>query len=287
MFQTPGHERAEHIRLACLLEATARKPGNVHPQASFDDLCYRDFVISAETVAPLLAESGGRGVGRTVLDAVTATQRAVGRNTNLGTVLLLAPLAAVGPESSLEDGIDGVLDNLTQEDARLVYRAIRTAGAGGLGQVAEQDVADEPTGTLRDVMRLAAERDRVAAQYADGFRDVLQVGVPFLAATDDFASRWEETVIGLQLELMARFPDSLIARKRGPAEAQASADCARDVLKADWPATPAGRRRLQELDRWLREEGNRRNPGTTADLVAASLFAALRCGAVSRPDHFS
>jgi triphosphoribosyl-dephospho-CoA synthetase len=32
-----------------------------------------------------------------------------------------------------------------------------------------------------------------------------------------------------------------------------------------------------ELDGFLRSEGHRRNPGTTADLIAATLFVKLLC----------
>ena len=34
-------------QLACVLEATARKPGNVHRFADFDDVSYLDFVTAA------------------------------------------------------------------------------------------------------------------------------------------------------------------------------------------------------------------------------------------------
>ncbi len=273
----------ECIRLACLMEATARKPGNVHPQAAFADLCYRDFVVSAEIVPPILARAPQTGVGRTILDAVTRTAEGVGRNTNLGIVLLIAPLAAVPRDVLLLDGITEVLDRLTTEDASLVYRAVRVAMPGGMGKVAEQDISGEPTATLRDVMRLAADRDSIAAQYASGFRLVLEIGMPLLEQSHDFAGHWEESLIGLHLKLMAECPDTLIARKCGVDEAQRSASLARAVLDDGWPVTQSSRRKLGQLDGWLRETGNRRNPGTTADLVTASLFAALRDGRLEAP----
>lgn len=271
-------------RRACLLEATARKPGNVHPEASYPDLCYDDFVRSADAIAPALANAPGQPVGQTILDAVLATQRTVGRNTNLGIVLLIAPLAAVPQNQTLRDGIAPVLRSLTQTDAALVYRAIRAAQPGGMGNVEDQDVADEPTGTLVDVMRLAAERDAIARQYSNDFDDVLTFGLPTLyelAGERAFDARWEEVVIGLQLRWMAMYPDTLIARKRGGREAEESAGMAAAVLDAGLFASDEGRRRLKRLDEWLRAEGNSRNPGTTADLVTACLFAALREGVIS------
>lgn len=271
-------------RRACLLEATARKPGNVHPEASYPDLCYDDFVRSADAIAPAIGNAPGQSVGQTILDAVLATQRTVGRNTNLGIVLLIAPLAAVPHAQTLRDGIAPVLRQLTQSDASLVYRAIRAAQPGGMGNVEDQDLADEPTGTLVDVMRLAAERDAIARQYANDFDDILTFGLPTLyelAGERAFDARWEEVVIGLQLRWMAMYPDTLIARKRGRREAEESAGMAAAVLDAGLFATDEGRRRLKRFDEWLRAEGNARNPGTTADLVTACLFAALREGVIS------
>jgi triphosphoribosyl-dephospho-CoA synthase len=165
-------------QFACILEATARKPGNVHRYADFDDCTYLDFLLSAATIAGPLDRAREVGVGAAVLLAVEATRRVVVTNTNLGMVLLLAPLAAVPEGESLREGIERVLDRLTVEDAQLVYRAIRLARPGGLGDAPEQDIRDEPTIDLRAAMRLAADRDAVARQYASGYADVFDVAAP-------------------------------------------------------------------------------------------------------------
>ena len=151
---------AQQVRLACLMEASARKPGNVHPEASFSDLVYEDFVRAAEVVAPVLARSRELGVGPAVLAAIEATQRKspecstagdrIAGNINLGIVLLIAPLAAVPAAQSLRKGIAEVLDGLTRQDAASAYAAIRLAAPGGLNRVSEQDVAGAPSVTLRD-----------------------------------------------------------------------------------------------------------------------------------------
>lgn len=277
---------AEAIHLACVLEATAAKPGNVHPRAAFPDLTFEDFVRSAEAIAPVLAHTLDRGVGRTIFQAIEATRAVVTSNTNLGIVLLLAPLAAVPRDRTLRAGIDDVLGRLTRDDAAWVYRAIRLAQPGGLGTTASEDVAHEPTGTLLEVMTLAAERDGVAAQYANGFAWVLQEGAPFLASIGggDFAQHWEAAIIELQLRLMAEHPDTLIARKCGAEVAQEASRRARHCLQefAGLPLESDKRTEvLIEFDHWLRADGHRRNPGTTADLVAACLFAAIREGMIA------
>ncbi len=263
------------IHDACVFEATARKPGNVHPHAAFDDVCFADFVRSAEVTAPVLAQAGRLGVGVAIRQAVVCTQQAVGRNTNLGIILLLAPLAATSPEGDLLTGITDVLDRLSVDDARECYEAICLAHPGGLGQSSQEDVHQPPRVTLREAMRLAADRDLVARQFACGYHEVLEQGVPRLVG-DLEANGWETATIRLHLWFMSRYPDSLIIRKCGADIATEAAGQAQQILDAGWPETQAAREMLATFDRWLRADGHRRNPGTSADLVAATLFAVLR-----------
>lgn len=269
-------------QVACVWEVCAAKPGNVDCRHCFADVTHLDFLLSAAAVAPVLRRAAQQGVGQTVLDGVGATRRVVRTNTNLGILLLLAPLAAVAPGEKLRAGLPRVLARLDVLDSRRVYEAIRLAVPGGLGQVEEQDVAAEPTRPLLEIMELAAGRDGVARQYANGFRDVFDEGVPALARGLERFASVEEAIVGCHLRLLARFPDTLIARKRGLAEAEDASRRAGNVLAAGWPGT-VGRRQLADLDAWLRAEGNARNPGTTADLVTASLFVALREGTIALP----
>jgi triphosphoribosyl-dephospho-CoA synthase len=264
------------VAFACLWEATARKVGNVHPHASFGDLSYNDFVVSAVAIAPVFASSHQHGVGQLVLRAIQATRRVVRTNTNLGIVLLLAPLAIAEPTCGLREGVAEVLEQLTAEDSRCVYEAIRLASPGGIGEVAEQDVRRAPTLPLRELMALAADRDLVARQYINGFREVFDDGVPWLLRGLQKWGNLEQSIIGLHLEMLARHPDSLIARKCGRAAAEEASRRAQNVLTAHWPERDEGVREFAEFDAWLRADGNRRNPGTSADLVTACIFAALR-----------
>lgn len=277
---------AEQIRLACLLEATARKAGNVHPGAAFEHLSHDDFVQSAEACAPVIANAAENGVGTTILEAVRATKARCEHNTNLGIILLLTPLAAVPSDVSLADGVGQVLAELTDDDGAAVYEAIQLAAPRGLGSSEESDVADgAPNDSLLAAMKIAADRDQVAAQYVTDFRLILWFGVPLLERSDGFSSRWEEIIVRLQLELMGRFPDTDIGRKCGARDAEESARRAKAVVNARWPSSAEGRFRFREFDRWLRARRSQRNPGTTADLVTACLFAALREGQITPPDQ--
>jgi triphosphoribosyl-dephospho-CoA synthase len=270
-------------QVACLWEATARKPGNVTRFNDFDDTSYLDFVLSAAAIAPVMATAFGRSLGSTVLQAVRATRQVVHTNTNLGIILLLAPLAAVPDGAELRAGVEKVLSRLDVEDSRLVYQAIRLAAPGGLGKAEDQDVALEPTQPLRAVMALAAGRDMVARQYANGFADVFDAGVPILNAGLAETGSLEGAIIWAHLHIMARYPDSLIARKCGQEVSEEAARRARQVLDANWPRQSNGWSSLASFDAWLRACGRLRNPGTSADLVTACLFVALRQRTLSLP----
>ncbi len=269
--------------LATIIEATAPKPGNVHRGADFEDSTYPDFVVAAVAAAPVFDEAVELPLGQTILTAAEVTRRAVGTNTNLGTILLVAPLAKVPRTVSLHDGVRDVLSRMTAEDARDVYEAIRIAAPGGLGKSDVADVHGEAPGDLMEAMRLGAERDMVARQYVEGFYHVLQVVVPWLREGLDEGWSLSSAVVHAHLRLMAEFPDSLISRRRGNDIAHQSAGMAATVLEAGRPGEEAYQEALADLDFWLRADGHQRNPGTTADLLAAGLFAALRDGIIKAP----
>jgi triphosphoribosyl-dephospho-CoA synthase len=271
--------------MACLLEVTARKPGNVHRGLDFHDLHFVDFLLSASAIAAPLDRAAAEGVGAAVLAAVESTRRVVSTNTNLGMILLLAPLAAVPDGTDLAEGVESVLAATTVDDARKVYKAIRLASPGGLGRAADQDVWDEPSVTLREAMALAADRDLVARQYAGGYHEVLHEALPILRTTLADGQPLETGIVASYLGLLSLHPDSLIVRKVGIERARDVTRWAADVLAAGWPGTERGRRLCDDLDARLRMEGNRLNPGTTADLVTAALFAALRDGTIRFPRH--
>ena len=273
--------------LACLMEVTAPKVGNVHRGADFEDMTYWDFVVSAVVIGPIMDEAPRRSLGETVLAAVRATRKAVGVNTNLGTVLLLTPLCMVPRGESLGVGVRKVLSELTAPDARQVYEAIRHAQPGGMGTTEHHDLAADAPGDLLEAMRLAADRDLVARQYTEGFSDVLDRVVPWLSESLAAGKSLSDAIVETQLRLMAACGESLIARKCGDAIAREASDRASAVLEVLQQDMPAYRAALADFDFWLRGDGHRRNPGTTADLLAAGLFAALREGVIGEPYHLT
>jgi triphosphoribosyl-dephospho-CoA synthase len=266
---------AAAVRWACEVEVRAAKPGNVSVHSPGHGMRAQDFLASAGAIAgPIAAPDAG--VGQRILRAVEATRSAAGCNTNLGIVLLAAPLvhAALRTEpGGLRRALNQVLQSLSVEDAELAYRAIRLAQPGGLGTSPRHDVAQAPRVTLLAAMQEAAFRDSIALQYATGFRDVFEAGVPL---AEECRRRWhndEWTAVAVYLEFLARLPDTLIARKFGlPAAQQVSreaAPLAAALRVAQNPEHLLGQ--MLEFDSRLKQAGL--NPGTSADLTVASLLA--------------
>jgi triphosphoribosyl-dephospho-CoA synthase len=281
--QIPNLSIGQCATLACLLEATAPKVGNVHRGADFSDLSFIDFAAAGVLIAPAMEEASKLGIGRTVLSAVEATRGLVSTNVNLGIALLLAPLAAVPREQDLASGVKQVLQSLTSDDSRFVYEAIRHARPGGMGEVKEMDLTDEPPADLLDAMRAAAERDLVARQYVTDFDLVLNDALPRILEGRRRGWSLTTAILHTHLELLASHADSLIERKCGEETAKRVSTMAQMVLDSGEPHSENYHAAMADFDFWLRSDGNRRNPGTTADLIAAALFAGLRDGQIAAP----
>jgi triphosphoribosyl-dephospho-CoA synthase len=262
-------------RDACLAELAALKPGNVHVFAGGHDMTTADFEASAEASAPAMG-APALSVGARIFAAIRRTREAVDCNTNLGIVLLCAPLAQAVLSSgngSLRDRVRRVLQRLDVADAEQAFAAIRLAEPGGLGAAPQHDVRAGATVSLAVAMAAAAERDRIAAQYANGFADIFELGLPRLrAGLERWGSeRWATT--SAYLAFLARLPDSHVARKYGAERAQAVCAMARPfetrLQDADDPEQLV--EPLLAFDRELKAAAL--NPGTSADLTVACLFA--------------
>ena len=261
--------------LAGILEATAPKPGNVHPSASFADLTYDDLLATAVAIGPALDRAAERPHGRTILSAIEAARPAADTNANLGIVLLTAPLAAVPDGTPLSAAaVDGVLAGLGLDDAADIWRAITIARPGGMGTADKWDVAGPPPDDIRAAMRLAADRDQIARLWALGFGPLFRGPVQDLLTDLATGEPLLEAIVRCHLRQLARVPDSLIARRHGAAVAKDVSTRAAAVLATPpdhWTAALAG------FDASLRTP-QRLNPGTTADMIAATLYILLRDG---------
>lgn len=260
---------------ACLAELGALKPGNVHHFAPGHGMTAGDFAASAKASAAAISEPGRR-VGERVHEAARRTRVAVGFNTNLGILLLAGPLAEAamsGGPGDLAARLRRALEALGVEDAEEVFAAIRLASPGGLGSAARHDVRAPAQVPLGVAMAAAAGRDRIAYQYASGFADIFELGLPRLRRGLEAWNDEPAAACSAYLGFLSSFPDSHVVRKLGP---DAAEDLRREaegldaaLLAAPQPAALRGR--LLAVDARLKEEGV--NPGASADLTVASLFA--------------
>ena len=266
----PPRGRGWSAAAASILEASAAKPGNVHPAAEFPDLSHAELVAAGLAIAPAMERAAELPLGRTILDAVTAARSVTRSNANLGIVLAIAPLAAV-PDASPESpaAVADVLARLTPADATDVWQAIRLAQPGGMGHSGQHDLAGPPPADLLAAMRVAAPRDAIARLWADGYESLFTGLVADIGAAIGRGLDLDDAIVHAFLAQLAREPDSLISRKHGlPVAVEVSR---RAAAALDQPQT------IPEFDRFLRSP-LRLNPGSTADLTAAALYILIRAG---------
>ena len=193
--------------------------------------------------------------------------------------LLLVPLAKSASETTPGElnraSVINLLAELDADDCRLVYEAIKLAAPGGLGKVPDQDVEELAPTDLIAAMKLAADRDLIARQYANGFEQVFIDVVAFLLEGFSRFDDLNQAIVFAHVRLMSTFPDSLIARKNGLEIARHSQFLASKCIDAVDQGQPQFWSQVGDLDFWLRSDGHRRNPGTTADMIAAGLFVAI------------
>jgi triphosphoribosyl-dephospho-CoA synthase len=263
---------------ACELELQAFKPGNVSIYADGHAMCVQDFRVSAQVSAANLCNPDF-SLGEKIYYAVQATREVVGCNTNLGIILLCAPLlqaaAACNRHLTLKQSLAKVLDNTTVADADWVFKAIALAAPGGLGESDEQDVHSAPTLVLREIMQIASHKDRIALQYVTNFKDVFDFGV--LRYNEGF-NRWGKkdwSAVWVYTGLLSQYPDSHIERKYGDRYSELVTTRMQGLDAAlDNSSKPERLETLfQDVDEEFKLKGI--NPGTTADITVATILAVL------------
>ncbi len=285
MFPVQSEKIADAFLYACRAELYALKPGNVHVHAGGHHMEVAQFERAAKAAAPHIARKGMR-VGHRILGAAEASLAAAGCNANLGIILLCAPLAYAAGEVMSEQSLSGrlgtVLNGLDHADAEHAFKAISDANPGGLGQADEGDVRLPAAMTLRQAMMLAAGRDRISLAYVTNYADVFEFALPLLRQALEVAEFPDLAVTLLHMNLLARFPDSHVARKFGSGKADQVREEAAGLLHSvSLEANDEKKSLLLEFDASLKARGL--NPGTTADFVVATLFTERLLFPVVRP----
>ena len=272
---------------ACEAELQAFKPGNVSVYSEAHDMTVEDFRASARVSAEPITNPDYT-LGEKIYYAVKATREAVACNTNLGIILLCAPLmqaVQLGSGMSLRQSLDEVLQNTTEQDADWVFRAIVLAEPGGLGESDQQDVHEKASVNLYQAMALAAERDRIALQYTNCFKDVfdftvLEYNRAFVLSGD---SGW--ATLSVFAHMLARYPDSHIERKYGE---QYSEWIAEEMVLLCKAMNAAGKPEevlpmLHHIDQTFKAK--KINPGTSADITVATVLVVLLERLLSHSDE--
>ena len=279
---TLNQKISQLFKAACIAELEALKPGNVHIFADGHGMTIHDFMKSAETVSAVIAQPD-LSLGQRILTSVQATQKAVACNTNLGIILLCAPLihAVLSvKKGTLQQRLQQVLQQTTISDAQYTFDAIKLAKPAGLGDAAQHDVHQPADCNLLEAMQAAAGRDLIAMQYTNSFEVIFKLTFPILAqaslnkiASDDSCMNDAWLTTKLYLTLLSTFPDSHIVRKHGAIIAAGIQQQAREHLTA-FNLSENPKRYQRKLLDWDSEMKLQEiNPGTSADLTVTSLFA--------------
>jgi triphosphoribosyl-dephospho-CoA synthase len=269
---------SELYQQACEVELQAFKPGNVSVYADGHDMTVADFRISAEVSAVPLCNPD-YSLGEKIFYAVKATREAVACNTNLGIILLCAPLiqaiSCTHSDLILRQALHEVLMTTTVEDAEWVFKAITLASPGGLGRSNDQDVTEKPSVSLTEAMRLASAKDRIALQYVTDYQDIFDFAVLIYY---NAASKWGNqgwAAVSVYTELLCQFPDSHIERKYGDRYSQMvvsmMSQLSNALSKAESPEHTLPL--LYSLDQEFKSKGV--NPGTMADITVATVLTAF------------
>ncbi|MGR9013545.1 MAG: triphosphoribosyl-dephospho-CoA synthase [Gammaproteobacteria bacterium] len=263
---------------ACEVDVQAFKPGNVSVYADGHDMTVADFRLSAKVSSGALCNLD-YSLGEKIYYAVKATREAVGCNTNLGIILLCAPLiqaiSYTKSDVTLRQAVAKVLRESTIEDADWVFKAITLASPGGLGSSDQQDVSEQASVTLLEAMKLAGAKDRIALQYITDYNDIFNFSVlRYNVAFNRWGDRnWAATAV--YADLLSQFPDSHIERKYGDQYtemvAAKMAKLSEELSKTDNPKQI--KPLLFCLDQELKLYGI--NPGTTADMIVATVLTAI------------
>ncbi|NOT10232.1 MAG: triphosphoribosyl-dephospho-CoA synthase [Methylococcaceae bacterium] len=263
---------------ACEVELQAFKPGNVSVYSDGHDMTVADFRISAKVSAAPICNPD-YCLGEKIFYAVQATRQAVSCNTNLGIILLCAPLIQAASSKaigmSLKCALAEVLANTTVDDANWVFKAILLASPGGLGSSDQEDVKNIASVTLRESMRIASLRDRIALQYVSNYQDIFDFSVNVYY---NCASRWGDrnwAAVAVYVKLLCQFPDSHIERKYGNQYSELVVD-RMTMLNEELSKTDSPERikpMLYSIDQELKSKGV--NPGTTADMTVVTVLTAL------------
>ena len=259
---------------SCKKDIELIKPGNVNLLSSHKDTKAQDYLDSAILSSKELFNQN-YSLGKRILESVNVTRSQVNVNTNLGIILLCAPVIQSYIDFNnldLREGIKKTLSTTSIKDTHDLCAAINISSPGGLGDSDMYDTGSYPNASIKQIMDYSQEYDRISYQYSHNFSDIFDFIIPKLEFLNQRHESLDITLSLLFIEILAKIPDSHISRKFGDKIAKKTSNNAHDLLKIldrehdpDYLA-----KALNNLDYEYKKKGI--NPGTTADLLVASLM---------------
>lgn len=259
---------------SCKKDIELIKPGNVNLLSPHKDTKAQDYLDSA-TLSSKELFNQNHSLGKRILESVKVTRSQVNVNTNLGIILLCAPVIQSYIDFNaldLRDCIKKTLSATSVKDTHDLCAAINISSPGGLGDSDMYDTVSYPNASIKQIMDYSREYDRISYQYSHNFTDIFDFIIPKLEFLNQRYKSLDISLSLLFIEILAKIPDSHISRKFGDKIAKKTSNNAYDLLKIldrehdpDYLA-----KALNNLDYEYKKKGI--NPGTTADLLVASLM---------------
>lgn len=291
--------------LAALLEVSAYpKPGNVHRYSDGFTTNYEQFLagsVSIGSVMGHLAEKSSKkeyiGLGKSINNAVDEMFKwQKGGNTHLGIILLFTPISAGagvalsrGPLDLIElrEDIKNIIKKSQSKDSIHIYDAINKAmSQENLGSSNKLDITNSKSiETIKkdnitplEIFEICSKKDSICKEWVTGFNIVFEQGYPFLNEKLSRGAGINNATVDTFLKILSENPDTLIIRKSGKKNADQVSQKAKQILEIGGTQSEEGINKLWTLDKELRKKKGRLNPGTTADLTAATLFVLCLSG---------
>ena len=272
-------------QIACCLEVSSFKPGNVHRNREYDDIKYHHFLSSGIAFGNIIYEASqdNKDIGKYIKLAVIESKKWSPTNANLGIIMLHIPIGMSSGkidefnENVLKKEIIFTTKNTTVNDAINVYDAIEIAmpninppkeGPDAQKNDAKQELIEKNL-TLYDVFKISSTWDSISKEWAEGF-NISFKGYKLLNEYYDEYNNINLATTKTFLSILSEHPDTLIARKKDLDTSKMVSEMAKDILDNGFKKED-----IEEFDKFLSKEGNKLNPGTTADLVASSLMIFL------------
>ena len=270
----------KQIKFVCDTEIKSLKPGNVHRYSEGHGMNLKDFLKSSLIISKCLTKNN-LDLGKKILISVNEIQNKIKKNTNLGIILMLSPIATIVQEEGviskeeLLKKIKSLIKKQNIKNSIPIFKAISLTSPGGLGFSKKYDVNEPPNTNLYKAMEFAKKKDLIARQYCNGFEDIYKIGIP---AYKKFYNKWGKVdwaLTGVYLTFLKKFNDTHIVRNKGNKIATSVKKEAKKYyffLKRNKNLTKI-KKKLLIFDKKLKSK--RINPGTTADLTVATLLLEI------------